>query len=82
MASHVLNSGPDQNGKAKLEQLLVLQSLHELYEAGRLRKCLLSMYLKLTEHHHISVISKLEKYRHGELDTPPKINYPMCSKYW
>ena len=71
--SHALNSGPDPNGKAKLEQLLVLQSLHELYEAGRLRKCLLSMYLKLTEHHRLDVISKLEKYCDGELDTPPKI---------
>ena len=71
--SHALNSGPDPNGKAKLEQLLVLQSLHELYEAGRLRKCLLSMYLKLTEHHRLDVISKLEKYRDGELDAPPKI---------
>ena len=31
------------------------------------------MYLKLTEHYRLDVVSKLEKYRDGELDTPPKI---------
>ena len=31
------------------------------------------MYLKLTKHYRLDVVSKLEKYRDGELDTPYKI---------
>ena len=32
MGRQVLDSGPDQNGKAKLEQLEILQELHLAYE--------------------------------------------------
>ena len=73
MATDALNKGPDRNGKAKLEQLEILQKLHLLYEEGKLRKCLLSMYLKLTEQERNKLISDIKKYRDGELDSPPKI---------
>ena len=73
MAQKVLNSGPDRNGKAKLEQLEMLQELHMAYEDCRLKKCLLSMYLKLTLHHREELIKKLKKYSDGKLDEPPKI---------
>ena len=72
-AKEVLNSGPDRNGKAKLEQLQMLEVLHQTYESGDLKKCLLSMYLKLTEHHRTRLIKELEMFRDGELDTPPQI---------
>ena len=46
MAKKVMNSGPDRNRKAKLEQLLILQELHEAYESKRLKsacfRCTLS----------------------------------------
>jgi hypothetical protein len=73
MAQEVLNSGPDRNGKTKLEQLEMLQELHEEYESGRLQKCLLSMYLKLTVEYRIEVITLLKMYRDGKLKDPPKI---------
>jgi hypothetical protein len=81
----VMNAGPDRNGKAKLEQLQMLQLLHEAYEKKLLKKCLLSMYLKLTEHHRIDVIRKLELFRDGKLDKPPEIprrlaKLPACFK--
>ncbi len=73
MAKRVLNSGTDCNGKVKLEQQKMLHRLHEDYEGGDLQKCLLSMYLKLTEHHRVKLIKDLEDFRDGKLDEPPKI---------
>ncbi len=31
------------------------------------------MYLQLTEHHHLDLIKKIELFRDGELEEPPKI---------
>ncbi len=73
MAKAVLESGPDRNGKTKLEQLEMLQELHIEYEEGRLKKCLLSMYLKLTLEHRKKLIEQLKLYRDGKLRDPPKI---------
>lgn len=73
MAKEVLESGPDRNGRTKLEQLEMLQELHVEYEAGRMKKCLLSMYLKLTLHHRKKIIEQLKMYRDGKLNEPPRI---------
>ena len=73
MAQAVLDSGPDRNGKTKLAQLEMLQELHKEYEAGHLKKCLLSMYLKLTLNHRETLIEELKKFRDGKLEQPPKI---------
>jgi len=73
MAQAVLDSGPDRNGKTKLAQLEMLQELHKEYEAGHLKKCLLSMYLKLTLNHRETLIEELKKFRGGKLEQPPKI---------
>ena len=51
----------------------MLQELHKEYEAGHLKKCLLSMYLKLTLNHRETLIEELKKFRDGKLEQPPKI---------
>ncbi len=73
MAKAVLESGPDKNGKTKLDQLEILQELHIEYEACRLKKCLLSMYLKLTLEHRKKLIEQLRMFRDGKIKDPPKI---------
>lgn len=73
MAKEVLESGPDRNGKTKLEQLEMLQELHVEYELGTLKKCLLSMYLKLTASKRKQLIYKLKQYRDGKSKKPPRI---------
>ena len=55
-----------------------MQNLHETYEGKKLKKCLLSMYLKLIEHHRVRMIDELEKFRDGLSDTPPKIPRRMA----
>ena len=82
LGRQVLNIGLDRNGRAKLEQLEMLQELHEAYERGKenggLSKCLLSMYLKLTAHHRLRLIEDLKRYRDGELEEPPEIPRRMA----
>ncbi|KAL7490837.1 hypothetical protein ACHAWT_000358 [Skeletonema menzelii] len=73
MAKEVLVSGPDKNGRTKLEQLELLQKLHVEYEQKNLKKCLLSMYLKLTLKHRQKLIYDLKRFRDGKLTKPPKI---------
>ena len=77
LGKRVLDSGPDRNGKAKLKQLEMLQELHLAYEQGKLngglKKCLLSMYLKLTEVHRMRLIDQLHQFRDGELLESPHI---------
>ena len=81
----MLDSGPDANGKRKLNQLKMLEELHLLYEGCKLKKCLLSMYLLLTRHHRLRLIEDLENFRDGKTDVPPKIprrlaKLPGCFK--
>ena len=82
LGRQVLNIGPDRNGRAKLEQLEMLQDLHEAYEQGKenggLSKCLLLMYLKLTAHHRLGLIEDLKRYRDGEREEPPEIPRRMA----
>lgn len=73
LAREFLVSGPDKNGKTKLEQQKLLQELHVLYEEKQLKKCALSMYLKLTTHHRVKLIKDLEDFRDGKVDAAPKI---------
>lgn len=43
------------------------------YEKKEIKKCLLSMYLKLTERERLDTIEELENFRDGKIDEPPKI---------
>lgn len=76
-ASEVRDEGPDSDGKAKLEQLELLEELHLIYEGkveGKtLRKCLLSMHLKLTEGDRRKTIKNIKDFRDGLTEEPPKI---------
>ncbi len=78
MGREVLNSGPDCNGAAKLEQLEILQELHVAYEQGKISKCLLLMYLTPTKHHQTKMINELKRYRDGEIEKPPEIPKQMA----
>lgn len=76
-AAKIRDEGPDENGRTKLEQLEILESLHNIYEGkidGKsLRKCLLSMYLKMTENDRRKTIKELKEFRDGLRADPPKI---------
>ena len=65
--------GPRKSAKIKLDQLIVLQSLCELYGAKKLRKYLLSMYLKLTTEYRLKTIDDLEWFWRGELEDTQQI---------
>lgn len=75
MAQHVLKSGPDRNGKAKLEQLLMLHELHGTYKNKDTKKCILLMYLKLIRRENLDLdtIEQLENFRVRKIDEPLKI---------
>lgn len=76
-AAEVRDEGPDLNGKSKLEQLQILEELHLIFEGKvkgkKLRKCLLSMYLKLTKCDRRKMIKEIKDYRDGLTKCPPQI---------
>ena len=57
--ARVLSGGVNASGMRKLVQLERLERLHRAYEAGDLRKCLLSYYLLVTEESRLKVLSWL-----------------------
>jgi len=52
-----LRNDPNISGKRKLLQLERLQKLHVLYEKAKLKKCLLSYYLLVTEDQRLKLLS-------------------------
>ena len=51
-----IRNDPNFSGKTKLRQLERHQRLHLLYEAGKLRKCLLSYFLKVVTNDRIKLL--------------------------
>jgi hypothetical protein len=51
-----MRNDPNRSGKRKLQQLERLQKLHLLYERAKLKKCLLSYYLLVTEKERLKLL--------------------------
>ena len=52
-----LESDPNMSGKRKLKQLELHQRLHQKYQAGKLRKCMLSYFLLSEEQNRLKLLA-------------------------
>ncbi len=74
-----IHNDPNVSGKRKLLHLERHQRLHLLYESGKLRKCLLSCFLKVVEQDRLKLLSwmgsklavDIKKPTCGDLPTIP-----------
>ncbi|KAL7456981.1 hypothetical protein ACHAWC_008439 [Mediolabrus comicus] len=65
-----MRNDPNRSGKRKLQQLERLQKLHLLYERAKLKKCLLSYYLLVTEKERLKLLSWMGSKLASHIEKP------------
>ena len=68
--SKAIRNDPNFSGKTKLRQLERHERLHRLYESGKLRKCLLSYFLKVVSKRRLQVLSWMGSELAADVEKP------------
>jgi hypothetical protein len=71
------HNDPNYSGKTKLRQLERHQRLHLLYEEGKLRKCLLSYFLKVVSKDCLSLLSWMGSKLASHIPKPAFADLPV-----